>query len=140
METVRGIIDATKDMVPDTETMCEIPSRREIKKAIASLKLGKAPGVDNISTEMLREGSETMMNILYTLFKEVWKTGIVPGDWKRGILINIPKGDNTKCGNWRGITLLSISGKMLKKRLRKEGRAFEARDHVLIISIHCVSS
>lgn len=64
-------IDATEDMAPDIETMCEISSRREIKKAITSLKLGTLE-VDNISTEMLREGSETTVNILYTLFKEVW--------------------------------------------------------------------
>jgi len=42
-------------------------------------------------------------------FENVWKEGKIPQDWKDGHLIKLPKrGDLSNCGNYRGITLLSI--------------------------------
>ena len=39
---------------------------------------------------------------------------LVPQDWKNGIIIPLPKkGNLIDCNNWRGITLLSIPGKVL---------------------------
>jgi len=38
------------------------------------------------------------------------------GDWSRGLIINLPKkGDLTSCGNWRGIALMSIVAKVLRR-------------------------
>jgi len=40
----------------------------------------------------------------------------IPSDWKIGIIIPLPKkGDLTDCINWRGITLLSVPGKVFFK-------------------------
>ena len=37
----------------------------------------------------------------------------MPEDWQKGIIIKLPrKGDLTICGNWRGINLLSVPGKV----------------------------
>jgi len=44
----------------------------------------------------------------------VWNTGKIPSDWCDGIIIPLPKkGDLRDCNNWRGITLLSVPGKVL---------------------------
>jgi len=41
-----------------------------------------------------------------------------PADWKNGIIIPLPKkGDLSDCGNWRGITLLSVPGKVFSRIL-----------------------
>jgi hypothetical protein len=40
---------------------------------------------------------------------------------KKGIIIKIPKkGDRTKCGNWKGIFLLSTPGKILSKVIQNQ--------------------
>ena len=42
-----------------------------------------------------------------------WQTEAVPDEWQKGIIIKMPKKENlTKCGNWRGITLLSVPRKV----------------------------
>jgi len=43
----------------------------------------------------------------------VWKSGVIPEDWKRGIILPfyIGKGSKSEFKNYRGITLLSVPGK-----------------------------
>ena len=42
----------------------------------------------------------------------------VPADWKEGYLIKLPKkGDLSNCANYRGITLLSVPGKVFNRIL-----------------------
>ena len=43
------------------------------------------------------------------LFKVIWDTEEVPEEWKEGLIVKLSKkGDLTKCGNWRGLTLISV--------------------------------
>jgi len=45
---------------------------------------------------------------------KIWNTGEIPQDWRDGIIIPLPKkGDVKDCNNWRGITLLSVPGKVV---------------------------
>jgi len=46
------------------------------------------------------------------VFEGVWKSGVIPEDWKRGIILPFYKGKGSKsvCKNYRGITLLSVPG------------------------------
>ena len=46
-----------------------------------------------------------------------WTKGIIiPDDWTKGIIIKLAKkGALSDCNNWRGITLLSISSKIMAK-------------------------
>ena len=54
--------------------------------------------------------------MLYSLFKEIWEKEEIPAEWKEGYLIKIPKkGDLSRCDNFRGITLLSVPGKVLNR-------------------------
>ncbi|VDP70646.1 unnamed protein product [Schistosoma mattheei] len=54
--------------------------------------------------------------MLHVLFRKIWKDEQVPTDWK-GYLITIPKKNMSKCENYRGITLLSVPGKVFNKVL-----------------------
>ena len=46
--------------------------------------------------------------------KNIWKYEKVPSKWKQGLIIKLPKKGNLKeCKNSRGITLLSVAGKIL---------------------------
>jgi hypothetical protein len=82
----------------------EVPSKSEILRAIKSLRNGKAPEVDRIPAEVLKVDPRTATELLYPVIKRIWTE-----DWRKGILIKIPKkGNLSECNNWRGITLLSV--------------------------------
>ncbi|KAH9583018.1 LINE-1 retrotransposable element ORF2 protein [Schistosoma haematobium] len=94
------------------------PTTEEIRMAVRQIKNGKAAGPDNIPAEALKSDVEVTTSMLYPLFKKIWEEEQVPMDWKEGHLIKIPKkGDLSKCENYRGITLLSIPGKVFNRVL-----------------------
>ena len=88
--------------------------RREVKKAIGRLKFGKAAGVDGITAEMLKSGGDAVVDWMHVICNLAWKQGKVPNDWVRAIIVPIYKGKGSRemCGNYRGISLLSIPGKV----------------------------
>ena len=56
--------------------------------------------------------------MLYPHFEKIWEVEEVPFDWKEGYLIKLPKkGDLSNCTNYRGITLLDVSGKVFNRAL-----------------------
>ena len=61
----------------------------------------------------------TLLQSLYQLISAVWTTETVPPNWKDSVIITLykNKGDKAECGNSRGISLLSVSGKILAKVL-----------------------
>ena len=92
------------------------PSRIEIYTAIKPLKTGKAVGPDGIPPEALKADTHTSTEMLYPLLNKVWEQEQVPNDWKKGHMVKLPKkGDMSSCNNWRGIMLLSITGKVLTR-------------------------
>ena len=56
--------------------------------------------------------------MLYPLFRKIWQEEEIPTEWKEGYLIKLPKkGDLSNCANYRGITLLSVPGKIFSRIL-----------------------
>ena len=54
-----------------------------------------------------------MIDWLWELLREVWRTKQVPQEWKNAILIPLHKKQSRKaCDNYRGIALLSVPGKV----------------------------
>ena len=51
---------------------------------------------------------------LHTVLCSAWNTGIIPTNWKRGLVVPLWKGegDRQDCNNYRGVTLLSVPGKI----------------------------
>ena len=57
-----------------------------------------------------------MMEYILDLFETVWKEERVPDEWRDALLVLIPKkGDLMICGNWHGISLLDVMGKLFAK-------------------------
>lgn len=105
---------------PEIEMDIGPPTHNEVKEAIQGLKNNKAPGPDQITAEMLKSDIELSTKILTNLFEKIWRNENLPTDWAKGIIVKIPKkGDLNDCNNWRGITLLSIPGKVLCKVILK---------------------
>ena len=96
----------------------EPPSAKEIEDSIRKLNSGKAAGPDEIPPEALKANAGLSAEMLQPLFEKMWKEGQFPKEWKEGHLIKLPKkGDLSQCGNYRGITLLSIPGKVFARIL-----------------------
>ena len=59
-----------------------------------------------------------MVDLPEQLFSVIWQEEIAPRQWREGIIVNIiKKGDREDPANYRGITLLSIVGKVFCKIL-----------------------
>jgi len=86
-----------------------------VKKAIDQLSKGKAAGADSIPVEIYKEGGDEVIRRLLQLYVKIWEDGEVPQDFKDALIVHIykRKGDRACCDNHRGISLLSIAGKVL---------------------------
>ena len=111
----------------------------EIASAIKETKGNRAPGEDRVTADMLKADPHLSAQMLVRLFNQAWGKEKVPDDWKKGIIVKLPKkGDLSVCGNWRGINLLSVPGKIfcrvllqrirqgVDKRLREEQAGFRS--------------
>ena len=94
------------------------PSIQELNKAINRMKPGKAPGPDNIPLELLTHGGPGLKTRLMLLILKIWETKTLPSDFRDVNIITIfKKGDREDCNNYRGISLLSIAGKIFARIL-----------------------
>ena len=90
----------------------------EIAKCLRNLKNSKTGGSDGIVGELLKYGGSGMVDLLEQLFSVIWQEEIVPRQWREGLIVNIfKKGDREDPANYRGITLLSVVGKVFCKIL-----------------------
>ena len=90
------------------------PSVDQLRKAINSLACGKAPGNDGVPSEVIKAGMNTaLLYHLHELLLQCWEEGTVPQDMSDANVITLykNKGDRGDCNNFRGISILSITGK-----------------------------
>jgi hypothetical protein len=93
------------------------PSVHEVESAIRSLSTGKSPGMDGIAAEVLKAGGSVIAQQLAALYQKSWLQGTLPQEFKDASVVHLykRKGAKTACDNHRGISLLSVSGKVLSK-------------------------
>ena len=90
--------------------------REEVEIAVASLKKGKSAGDDNIPAELVQAGGETMIDVLTEICNRIWRTGEWPTPWTQSLIITLPKKGNLQlCQNYRTISLISHSSKVMLK-------------------------
>ena len=90
-----------------------------VKRAIIGLKNNKSPGIDGIPPEVLKTGGETLAVELHNVISVCWKTLCIPQDLKDANIITLykNKGNRQDCNNYRGISLLSLAGKVFSRVL-----------------------
>ena len=88
--------------------------KNKIKKVINSMKNGKAAGIDNIIPELLKSFDENMLDLITLILNFIFVKGTFPEEWAVGVVVILHKdGDTNDLNNFRGITLLSMLGKLL---------------------------
>ena len=86
----------------------------ELDKALKNTKQRKSPGHDGVIPEVVVHGGHLLRTFLLTLFNLFWLTEKIPSDLTdANIYILFKKGDRSSCENYRGISLLSVVGKIL---------------------------
>ncbi len=103
--------------LPPIHNLSLPPTFQEVLSSVRSLKNNKSPGTDNIPAELLKEGGYICMRTLYRYITQAWTDENIPQQWRDANIAVIykNKGDKAICGNSRGISLLSVGGKVLSK-------------------------
>ena len=108
------------DAVECLPTMGELDTEQtldELSRAIDSLASGKAPGSDGIPTDLIQHYKTTLLHSLHVLLCQCWQEGAAPQDMRDAKIITLFKNkeERSDCNNYRGISLLSVTGKVFAK-------------------------
>ena len=77
-----------------------------------------SPGIGQIPVEPIRTGNRTIRYGIYKIIIYIWNKEKLPEEWKESIIVPIyKKGDETDFSNYRGISILQITYKILSNIL-----------------------
>ena len=80
----------------------------------AKLKNGKVAGLDRIIPEMLKSFDDNFLSLVSSILNKIFDSGKFPDEWASGVIVILFKeGAKSDLNNYRGITLLSMLGKIL---------------------------
>ncbi|XP_063585793.1 uncharacterized protein LOC134763166 [Penaeus indicus] len=105
----------------------------DLSGSIGTLANKKATGQDCIPAEILKCGKPVLPEKLHLTFPPAysvcWREGTIPKDMKNAKIVTLckNKGDRSDCNNYRGISLLSIAGKVFAKVCLKRIQSLAGR-------------
>ena len=106
--------------------------RVEVKEAIRRLKNNTSAGVDEVVAEILKYGGKWMVESVYQVCSKLFSEEEMPAAWLRAIKVPIKKkGNGEEYGHYRGITLLSVVGKVYAMVLERRMRLSLEHRHIL---------
>jgi hypothetical protein len=103
--------------VRHTEIHTAEPLAFEVEMDIEKLKRYKSPGTDHIPTKLIKARGRTIFSEVHKLINSIRNKDKLPEQWKESIVPIYKKGDKTDCSNYRGISLLSTTYKILSNIL-----------------------
>jgi len=90
----------------------------EVDRAVKKLKKGKACGEDEVVNELFMYGGDVALYALWKMVNVMWRNEFIPDDWGRAVVTPLFKeGDDRDPFNYRGISLMSIIGKIYESIL-----------------------
>ena len=94
------------------------PSASEVELATDKLKSHKSPVIDQIPAKLIKAGGRTISLEIRKLITSIWRKKKLPEEWKESIIVPIHKNeDKTDCSNYRVISLLPTTNKILSNIL-----------------------
>ena len=86
----------------------------KVQRALHRLKNGKSPGSDGIQAELLKIGGTAVCQALFDICSKFWDSEFWQELWTQSIIICLfKKGDRSRCENYRTISLINHSSKIL---------------------------
>ena len=93
----------------------------EVKWALGNITTNKASGGDGIPVELFQILKDDAVKVGHSICQQIWKTQQWPQDWKKPIVIPIPKTGNAKeCSNYYTVALISHASKVMLKMLQNK--------------------
>ena len=115
---VHGVNDVKQTEIHTAEPLLPEPSACEAELAIEELKSHKSQGIDQIPAELFQAGDKTIRCEIHKLIISIWNKEELPEEWKESIIVPIyKKSDKTDCSNYKDISLLPTTYKMLSNIL-----------------------
>ena len=88
----------------------------KVKVALESITMNKASGGDGIPAELFQILKDDAVEVLHSIYQQIWKPQQWPQDWKKSVFIPIPKKGNAKeCSNYCKIAFTSHASKVMLK-------------------------
>jgi hypothetical protein len=111
---IHWVNDVRQTEVHTAEPLVPEPSAFEVEMPIEKLKRHKSPGIDQIPAELIKARGRIIQSEIYKHIISIWNKEELPEGWKESVIVSIyKKGDKTDCSNYRGISLLSTTYKIL---------------------------
>ena len=83
------------------------------------MKKGKARGIDNITSDILKLGGKEVIKALKTIFNEILESQEIPETWREAkIIILHKKGERRDIKNYRPVSLLSHTYKLFTRAIQ----------------------
>ena len=122
--TKNNITEEALHNIPQLSVLDQLdkePSIEELEEALDHLTYGKSPDSDSIPPDVVKSGKPALLQPLYELLCLCWKEKEVPQNMRDSKIITLfkNKGDRGDCNNYRGISLLSIVGKVFARVILK---------------------
>ena len=101
----------------------------EVEWVLGSTTMNKASGGDGIPVKLFKILKDDAVKVLYSICQQSSKTQQWPQEWKRSLLIPIPKKGNAKeCSNYHTIALISHASKVMLKILQARLQQYVNRE------------
>jgi len=115
---IHGANDVRQTELHTAELLVPEQSAFEVELAIEKLISPKSPGTDQIPAKLIKAGDRKIRYEIHTLIISFWNKEELPEEWKESIIVPIyKKGDKTDCSNYRGISYLPSTYKILSSIL-----------------------
>jgi len=94
-------------------------------------KNGKAPGQDNINSDLYKYAPEEFTLRLLQFLNNIYRENSIPNEWRHAVITPIfKKGDRREPKNYRGISILNtcykLYSKILNMKLQEYSEVFMA--------------
>jgi len=115
---IHEINNVTRGDIHITEPLMPEPSPFEIEMAIEKLKRHKSPGTDQLPPELMKAGGRSIHSEIHNLMNSIWNKEELLEQWQESITVSIfKKSDKNDCSNYRAISLLSTTYRVLSNIL-----------------------
>ena len=105
----------------------------ELNKACSQLRTNKSAGPDKLINEFFIHGKYILSTTLLILFNKLFSLGYFPKAWSEGFVIPLhKKGSINEVENYRGITLLSVLGKLFSRMINNRLSNWAEHYYILI--------